>query len=225
VSPKARAEISAVLQDARDNAAIARARLNAHTGIEVVRTRAVSAAGSNMAKAQSKAARVLAGARASLESTAQTDDGQHAALTAVAAPVWDLPAFTPLSELRPAQGAVRVERIASGDGAGEGTAEIAAQVSGPFAAAGSPAPAGAQLELPQELVGAVTAGARVPVSTAAAVRALMAQGETDPAEITRRVPELTGRPITSGTPATVARVIRETRAAQKSTAPAPSPYL
>ncbi|MFG3230027.1 protein spdB [Kitasatospora sp. NPDC048194] len=207
VSPRALAEIAAVRQSARDDAAVARARLAAQVGMDVVRTRAVSSAGAQMAKAQTKAARVLAGARAALENTAQTDDGQNAALTAVTAPRWELPEFVPLAAVRPSTTAALVERVASGARAAEGAAETAAQVSGPFAAAGGPAPAG------------------VPVSTAAAVRSLLAQGETDPAEITRRVPELTGRPATKGTPATVARVIRETRAAASKTAPAPSPYL
>ncbi|WP_344044198.1 protein spdB, partial [Saccharothrix xinjiangensis] len=88
VSPRARMEISRVLQDSRDSAAISRATLNAQAGIDIVRTQALAAADAGMAKAQSKAARRLAEARTTLENTAG-DEREYEALTAVAAPRWD----------------------------------------------------------------------------------------------------------------------------------------
>ncbi|MEU3978445.1 protein spdB [Streptomyces bacillaris] len=94
--------IRVIQQDARDKAAVARARLRAEAGTEETRLDAVTAAGARVARVQSKAAQRLAGAWSELEATRQ-GDGTVRALTSVTAPV--TPASQPTWEL-PVWGAV-----------------------------------------------------------------------------------------------------------------------
>ncbi|MFI8132836.1 protein spdB, partial [Streptomyces diastaticus] len=97
--------IRVIQQDARDKAAVARARLRAEAGTEETRLDAVTAAGARVARVQSKAAQRLAGAWSELEATRQ-GDGTVRALTSVTTPVtpesqpaWELPVWGPVQSL------------------------------------------------------------------------------------------------------------------------------
>ncbi|MFF2696681.1 hypothetical protein ACFVRW_23635, partial [Bacillus subtilis] len=102
ISPRARAEITQVLQDSRDSAAIARASLNARTGVEVVRMTALSEAGARVAKAQSKSAARLSAAWSGLDTTGEEHGRALEEVAAPPAPLWALPMWTPVAEIRPA---------------------------------------------------------------------------------------------------------------------------
>ncbi|ALU98546.1 hypothetical protein [Streptomyces globisporus] len=102
LTPDALAEIQDIQQGARDEAAVARARLRAEAGTEETRLDAVTAAGARVARVQSEAARRLAGAWSELEATRQ-GDGTARALTCVtervtpaSQPTWDLPVWGPV---------------------------------------------------------------------------------------------------------------------------------
>ncbi|MCZ7417686.1 protein spdB [Streptomyces sp. WMMC897] len=101
LTPAALGAIRSIQQDARDEAAVARARLRAEAGTEETRLAAVTEAGSRVARVQAQTAKTLAQAWSTLE-TARTGEGTGAALTCVTAPVtpgvtprWELPVWGP----------------------------------------------------------------------------------------------------------------------------------
>lgn len=102
LTPDALGQIREIQQEARDDAAVARARLRAAAGTEETRLEAVTTAGARVARAQSDAARRLADAWSELEGTRQ-GDGTARALTSVTGPVtptsqpsWELPVWGPV---------------------------------------------------------------------------------------------------------------------------------
>ncbi|WP_282107094.1 protein spdB [Streptomyces sp. B15] len=116
LTPAALDAIRDIQQDARDEAAVARARLRAEAGTEETRLTAVTAAGARVAGAQAEAAKGLAGAWNLLE-TARQNDGCAKALNSVterttpqAGPSWELPVWGPMEPvtLERAQGDTEV---------------------------------------------------------------------------------------------------------------------
>ncbi|WP_141209322.1 protein spdB [Streptomyces griseorubiginosus] len=94
--------IRGIQQEARDEAAVARARLRAEATSEETRLAAVTAAGARVARVQAKTAKTLAGAWSTLESARQGEDTSRA-LTSVTgrvtpgvAPRWELPVWGPV---------------------------------------------------------------------------------------------------------------------------------
>lgn len=111
LTPVALDAIRNIQQDARDEAAVARARLRAEAATEETRLTAVTTAGARVARVQAKTAATLAGAWSTLE-TARQGDGTNRALTCVtervtptSQPMWKLPVWGP-SEPVPAIEAV-----------------------------------------------------------------------------------------------------------------------
>lgn len=109
VTPDALRTIREARQSARDEAAIARARLVAQAAAEAVRVETVTAAGARVARAQAAAAADLAGAWAEL-SAARQSESVAPALTCVTAgvtgashpgvaPRWELPVWGEVSPL------------------------------------------------------------------------------------------------------------------------------
>lgn len=105
LTPRALEEIRGIQQEARDDAAVARARLRAEAGTEVTRLSAVTQAGARVARAQARTAGRLSGAWETLESARQ-GEGTARALTCVtgrvtpgARPAWHLPVWGPLDAL------------------------------------------------------------------------------------------------------------------------------
>lgn len=105
LTPDALGKIRTIQQDARDEAAVARAQLRAEAGTEETRLDAVTTAGARVARAQSNAAKRLAGAWSELEGTRQ-GDGTNRALTCVTEcvtpashPRWELPVWGPMETL------------------------------------------------------------------------------------------------------------------------------
>ncbi|MEU8623176.1 protein spdB [Streptomyces sp. NPDC048623] len=101
LTPKALDNIREIQQEARDEAAVARARLRAAAGTEETRLLAVTQAGARVARVQAKTAEDLAGAWSVLEAARQSD-GAARALTCVtervtpaSQPSWDLPVWGP----------------------------------------------------------------------------------------------------------------------------------
>jgi hypothetical protein len=95
-------EIRKIQQTARDDAAVARARLRAQATTEETRLEAVTEAGARVARTQARTADRLAGAWSTLEAARQ-GDGTARALTCVtervtpeARPRWDLPVWGPV---------------------------------------------------------------------------------------------------------------------------------
>ncbi|AZK94859.1 MULTISPECIES: hypothetical protein [Streptomyces] len=96
--------IRGIQQTARDEAAVARARLTAHAATETTRLTAVTAAGARVARVQAKTAQALTEAWTALENARQGDAGR--ALTCVTTPVtadttavtpsWELPVWGPV---------------------------------------------------------------------------------------------------------------------------------
>ncbi|MFI5657498.1 protein spdB [Streptomyces sp. NPDC051684] len=93
--------IKGIQQEARDDAAVARARLRAEAATEETRLTAVTAAGARVARVQATTARTLAGAWSTLESARQGEETGRA-LTSVTSPVtadvttrWELPVWGP----------------------------------------------------------------------------------------------------------------------------------
>ncbi|WP_078962840.1 hypothetical protein [Streptomyces sp. TP-A0875] len=84
-------QIQTIQQEARDEAAVARARLRATAVTEATRLTAVTAAGARVARVQAKTAASLAGAWSTLEGAHQ-GQGTGQALTSVATG-WELPAW------------------------------------------------------------------------------------------------------------------------------------
>nr|WP_202551922.1 protein spdB [Streptomyces sp. SID8352] len=101
LTPSALGAIRGILQEARDEAAVARARLRADATTEETRLTAVTAAGARVARVQARTAATLAGAWSTLESARQGEDTGRA-LTSVTTPVtpgvtarWELPVWGP----------------------------------------------------------------------------------------------------------------------------------
>ncbi|AJF64960.1 hypothetical protein [Streptomyces vietnamensis] len=100
LTPVALDAIRGIQQEARDEAAVARARLRAQAGTEETRLTAVTEAGSRVARVQAKTAERLSGAWATLEAARQ-GEGTARALTCVtervtpgAQPSWELPVWS-----------------------------------------------------------------------------------------------------------------------------------
>ncbi|MFE3326052.1 protein spdB [Streptomyces sp. NPDC059176] len=101
LTPGALGVIRGIQQEARDEAAVARARLRAEAGSEETRLTAVTQAGARVARVQAKTAESLAEAWSTLEAARRGEDTGRA-LTSVTAPVtpgvtprWELPVWGP----------------------------------------------------------------------------------------------------------------------------------
>ncbi|MGW4442311.1 protein spdB [Streptomyces sp. NPDC004682] len=97
--------IREIRQEARDEAAVARARLRAQAGTEETRLTAVTEAGARVARVQARTAQTLSRAWSTLEATRDGEDTGRA-LTGVTTPVtpgvtprWDLPVWGPTEPL------------------------------------------------------------------------------------------------------------------------------
>ena len=102
--------IREIQQEARDQAAVARARLRADAQTEEIRLEAVTEAGTRVARVQARTARRLAGAWSALEGAWQ-GDGTSRALAMMGAPDsprWDLPVWGPV---QPVPRVDAVERV------------------------------------------------------------------------------------------------------------------
>ncbi|MFF4752270.1 protein spdB [Streptomyces sp. NPDC002514] len=107
LTPGALNTIRGIQQEARDDAAVARARLRAEAATEETRLTAVTEAGARVARVQAETAATLAGAWSTLE-TARKGESTGRALTSVTTrvtpgvtPSWELPVWGP-SESVPA---------------------------------------------------------------------------------------------------------------------------
>ncbi len=105
LTPVALDAIRGIQQEARDEAAVARARLRAEAATEETRLTAVTEAGARVARVQAKTAQALAGAWSTLE-TARAGEETGRALTSVTArvtpgvtPRWELPMWGPSEPL------------------------------------------------------------------------------------------------------------------------------
>ncbi|MDX3779635.1 protein spdB [Streptomyces europaeiscabiei] len=105
LTPVALGAIRGIQQDARDEAAVARARLRAEAATEETRLTAVTQAGARVARVQAKTAQTLAGAWSTLEEARDGEDTGRA-LTSVTArvtpgvtPRWELPVWGPTEAL------------------------------------------------------------------------------------------------------------------------------
>jgi hypothetical protein len=105
LTPDALTAIRGIQQEARDEAAVARARLRAEAGTEETRLTAVTEAGARVAEVQAETAGQLAGAWETLE-TARQGEGTARALTCVTErvtptgqPRWELPVWGPTQAL------------------------------------------------------------------------------------------------------------------------------
>ena len=119
LTPRALDEIREIQQEARDEAAVARARLRAQAATETTRLEAVTAAGARVARVQARTARRLAGAWSTLEAARQAD-GTARALTCVtervtpaSQPSWELPVWGPV---QPVPRVDTVERVTGPEG-------------------------------------------------------------------------------------------------------------
>jgi hypothetical protein len=124
LTPVALDEIRRIQQDARDEAAVARAQLRAEAGTEATRLEAVTEAGARVARVQARTAGKLAGAWSTLEAARQ-GDGTNRALTCVTERVtpasrarWELPVWGPTEpvpalEAAPALSDEELDRIVS----------------------------------------------------------------------------------------------------------------
>ncbi|MGY6020565.1 protein spdB [Streptomyces spinosirectus] len=106
LTPLALDAIRGIQQEARDEAAVARARLRAEATTEETRLTAVTQSGARVARVQAKTAKTLAGAWSTLETARQGEDTGRA-LTSVTGPVtpgvtgvtesrWELPVWGPV---------------------------------------------------------------------------------------------------------------------------------
>ncbi|MGW3459055.1 hypothetical protein ACWDE9_05450 [Streptomyces olivaceoviridis] len=112
LTPTALDQIQSIQQEARDEAAVARARLRAGAVTEETRLTAVTTAGARVARVQAKTAGHLAGAWSELEGARQ-GDGTGQALASVATG-WELPAWnTPPDTDANAEEPPQTERIQS----------------------------------------------------------------------------------------------------------------
>lgn len=105
LTPNALDAIRCIQQEARDEAAVARARLRAEASTEETRLTAVTAAGARVAHVQAKTAQTLSSAWATLESARQGEETGRA-LTSVTSPVppgvtarWELPVWGPVTDV------------------------------------------------------------------------------------------------------------------------------
>ncbi|CAL9455053.1 hypothetical protein SUDANB32_02516 [Streptomyces sp. enrichment culture] len=105
LTPVALDAIRGIQQEARDEAAVARARLRAEAATEETRLTAVTEAGARVARVQARTAQTLAGAWSTLE-TARAGEETGRALTSVTArvtpsvtPRWELPVWGPSEPL------------------------------------------------------------------------------------------------------------------------------
>ncbi|WP_406122091.1 protein spdB [Streptomyces sp. NBC_00989] len=96
LTPTALDAIRGIQQEARDEAAVARARLRAEAATEATRLTAVTAAGASVARVQARTAQSLSRAWSTLETARQGEDTGRA-LTSVTRPV--TPGVTPTWEL------------------------------------------------------------------------------------------------------------------------------
>ncbi|MFF3844788.1 protein spdB [Streptomyces sp. NPDC002328] len=101
LTPAALGAIRGIQQEARDEAAVARARLRAEAATEETRLTAVTQAGARVARVQARTAATLAAAWSTL-ATARTGEDTGRALTSVTTPVtpgvtprWELPVWGP----------------------------------------------------------------------------------------------------------------------------------
>ncbi|MEV7372423.1 protein spdB [Streptomyces sp. NPDC090301] len=101
LTPVALDAIRGIQQEARDEAAVARARLRAQAGTEETRLTAVTQAGARVARVQAETAERLSGAWSTLEAARQ-GEGTARALTCVtdrvtptSQPRWELPVWGP----------------------------------------------------------------------------------------------------------------------------------
>ncbi|MYT33018.1 MULTISPECIES: hypothetical protein [unclassified Streptomyces] len=101
LTPGALGAIRGIQQEARDDAAVARARLRAHATTEETRLTAVTAAGARVARVQAETAQTLSRAWSTLKTT-RDDEETGPALTSVTTPVtpdvtprWELPIWGP----------------------------------------------------------------------------------------------------------------------------------
>ncbi|MER5990581.1 protein spdB [Streptomyces viridosporus] len=101
LTPVALDAIRGIQQEARDEAAVARARLRAEAATEETRLTAVTAAGARVARVQARTAQALSAAWSTLE-TARASEDTGRALTCVTArvtpgvtPRWELPVWGP----------------------------------------------------------------------------------------------------------------------------------
>ncbi|MFD5590405.1 protein spdB [Streptomyces griseorubiginosus] len=97
--------IRGIQQEARDEAAVARARLRAEATSEETRLAAVTGAGARVARVQARTAKTLAGAWSTLEEARQGEDTSRA-LTSVTSrvtpgvtPRWELPVWGPVEQV------------------------------------------------------------------------------------------------------------------------------
>jgi hypothetical protein len=102
LTPVALDAIRGIQQEARDEAAVARARLRADAATEETRLTAVTGAGARVARVQAKTAKTLSRAWSTLEEARQGEDTGRA-LTSVTSrvtpgvtPVWELPVWGPV---------------------------------------------------------------------------------------------------------------------------------
>lgn len=102
LTPSALGAIRGIQQEARDEAAVARARLRAEASTEETRLTAVTQAGARVARVQARTAETLADAWSTLEAARRGEDTGRA-LTCVTArvtpdvtPAWELPVWGPI---------------------------------------------------------------------------------------------------------------------------------
>ncbi|MFD5569661.1 protein spdB [Streptomyces cadmiisoli] len=107
LTPVALDAIRGIQQEARDEAAVARARLRAEAATEETRLTAVTEAGARVARVQAKTAQTLSQAWSTLETARQGEDTGRA-LTSVTnrvtpgvTPQWELPVWGPTEALSP----------------------------------------------------------------------------------------------------------------------------
>ncbi|MFD7482542.1 protein spdB [Streptomyces mirabilis] len=107
LTPRALDMIRGVQQEARDEAAVARARLRAEATTEETRLTAVTEAGARVARIQAKTAQTLSRAWSTLE-TARSGEDTGRALTSVTSrvtpdvtPRWELPVWGPIEPVTP----------------------------------------------------------------------------------------------------------------------------
>ncbi|MFE2277240.1 protein spdB [Streptomyces sp. NPDC059454] len=105
LTPVALDAIRGIQQEARDEAAVARARLRAEAATEETRLTAVTEAGARVARVQARTAQTLSGAWSTLE-TARAGEETGRALTSVTTrvtpgvtPRWELPVWGPTEPL------------------------------------------------------------------------------------------------------------------------------
>jgi hypothetical protein len=105
LTPEALEDIAGIQQEARDEAAVARAALRADAATEATRLAAVTEAGARVARVQAATAATLADAWATLEK-ARSGEGTGRALTCVTSrvtpqsqPRWELPVWGPSEPL------------------------------------------------------------------------------------------------------------------------------